>query len=171
LQYSSVALVDAATGLELDLLTQGAGGVNAAGAMALAGALDPAKPVGSVWLATAVTERSTLGGVEMPWTRRIIWGATPLYGDAIYANAPAWQSNIVWGKTLVWGDTLIWGDTLVWGENVVTSTTLIWGESIVWGKGLVTVDGQTLIWGDTLIWGESLVWGDALIWGSSLSAP
>lgn len=168
LQYSSVALVDPATGLELDLLTQGAGGVNAAGAMALARALDPGTRVGSVWLATAVTERSTFGGVELPWTRRIVWGATPLFGDAIYANAPAWQSNIVWGSTLVWGEALIWGDTLVWGENVVTSDALIWGESIVWGDGLVTVDGQTLVWGDALIWGEALVWGDAVVLGSSV---
>jgi len=51
--------------------------------MALAKALDPAMPVSRVWLATAATKRSTFGGTELPWTRRIIWGTTPLHGHAI----------------------------------------------------------------------------------------
>jgi len=57
--------------------------LNGAGAMALAKALDPAMPVSRVWLATAATKRSTFGGTELPWTRRIIWGTTPLHGHAI----------------------------------------------------------------------------------------
>jgi serine protease AprX len=161
LQFSAVALNEPGPGRELDLLTQGAGGLNGAGALSLAGSLDPSRVLGTWWLATPVTESSTLGGVKLPWSRRIIWGQSTLYGDAIYTNEAAWQSNVVWGDTLVWGEALIWGDTLVWGENVVTSTTLIWGESIVWGEDLVSIDGQTLIWGDTLIWGESLVWGES----------
>ncbi len=171
LQFSAVSLVDAAASAEYDLLTQGAGGLNAAGAIALATALDPAATVGGRWLVSPVTESSRLGGVTVPWARRIIWGATPLYGEAVYTNAPAWQTNIVWGNTLIWGETLIWGDTLIWGENAVTANTLIWGDSIVWGEGLVTIDGQTLIWGDTLIWGEALIWGDALIWGAAVPQP
>jgi serine protease AprX len=175
LQFTSVALVDSRTQAEADLLTEGAGGLNAAGAIALARALDPGVAVGAWWLATTATESSYLGGHLWPWTRRIIWGDTLLYGHAVYANAPAWQQDIVWGdalvwgETLVWGEALVWGDTLVWGQNVVTSTALVWGDSIVWGEGLVDIDGQTIIWGDSLVWGEALVWGDTLVWGTGVA--
>ena len=176
LQYTTVAVHDP-SGTEYDLLTQGAGGLNALGAIGLAKVLDPAAPVGSWWLTSGVAESSKLGGTLHSWTRRIIWGDTLLSGQGIYTNAPAWQTNLVWGSTLVWGETLIWGDALVWGdifvwgENVVTSTALIWGEALVWGEGLVVLEGQTLIWGDALIWGEALIWGDALVWGESTPTP
>jgi serine protease AprX len=171
LQFTSIAVHDRATGSEYDQLTEGAGAINALGAITLARHLDPAALVGTWWLRTSVDEHTTLAGISLPWTRRIIWGDTVLHGQTVYVNAPAWQSEIVWGDTLVWGETLIWGetfvggDTLVWGENVVEATALIWGESIVWGDGLVSIDGQSFVWGDTFVWGESFVWGDAVIRG------
>ncbi|WP_291984344.1 S8 family serine peptidase, partial [Luteitalea sp.] len=112
LQFSAVAVNDLDKSRELDLLTQGAGGLNGAGALSLARSLDPSRALGTWWLTMPVIESSTLGGVTLPWSRRIIWGQSALYGDAIYTNVPAWQSNIVWGNTLVWGESLIWGDTL-----------------------------------------------------------
>ncbi len=174
LQYTSLAVTDPAAGAEFDALTAGAGGINGQGALTLARHLDPDAAIGSWRLTSAVSETSTLAGVTLPWTRRMLWGQSLLYGQAVYTNAPAWQQAIVWGDTLIWGDTLvwgdslIWGDTFVWGDNVVTSSSLIWGESVVWGDGLVVLDGQSLIWGDTLIWGESLVWGDTFVWGNAL---
>lgn len=173
LQFTSVPVKAPTSTAEADLLTQGAGGVNAAGALALAHALNPGVILGDWWLATPVSESSYLGGLLWPWTRRIIWGDTLLYGQAVYANAPAWQQDIVWGdalvwgETLVWGEALVWGDSLVWGENVVDASALVWGESIVWGEGLVWLDGQTIVWGDSLVWGETLVWGDTLVWSTS----
>lgn len=166
LQYTAVPVADQA-GNELDLLTQGAGGLNGAGALALARSLDPSRAVGSWWLATPVVESTKLGGVDQPWSRRIIWGTSTLFGDAIYSNLPAWQSNIVWGDSFIWGESLVRGNTFIWGENVVTTTSFIWGESIVWGDDLVDIDGQCFIWGDTFIWGESLVWGESGLTGLS----
>lgn len=163
LQFTAIRV--SAAGAEADVLTAGAGGLNALGAITLARHVDPGAAAGAWWLTAGVPESTNLAGTTWSWTRRIIWGATPLYGDAVYANLAAWQPAVVWGSTLVWGDTLIWG------ENVVMSTTLIWGEALVWGDGLVTLDGQSLIWGDTLIWGEALIWGDALVWGASAPAP
>ncbi len=167
LQFTAVQVRESGAGQELDLLTQGAGGLNGAGALALAKSFDPSRALGAWWLATPVVESSRLGNVDTPWSRRIIWGTSTLYGEAIYSNQPAWQSNVVWGNTLIWGETLVWGNTLIWGENVVMSTSLIWGECIVWGDGLVVIDGQSLVWGDTLIWGESLVWGESGLTGLS----
>lgn len=171
LEYSALALTDPVSGAEYDPLTEGAGGINGAGAIALARALDPDAPSGASWLTEPVSERTVLAGVSMPWTRRILWGARPLDGLAVYVNAPAWQVPAVWGSTLVWGDGLLWGDSLAWGDDVVAGSALVWGASIVWGDGLVTIDGQSLVWGDALIWGNSLVWGDALIWGATVPQP
>lgn len=176
LQYTSVAVNDPATGGEYDLLSQGAGGLNAAGALALARNLDTSKGVGKWWLSSGVDEQSALGGATLPWTRRILWGTSALYGQAVYANAAAWQNNIVWGDALVWGESLkgaalIWGDTIVWSENIVLSNALIWGEALVWGESLVSFEGQTIVWSDALIWGEALIWGDTLIWGESTVTP
>lgn len=174
LQYTSLAVTDPAAGAEFDALTAGAGGINALGAVTLARHLDPDAAIGTWRLTSAVSETTTLAGVTLPWTRRMLWGQSLVYGEAVYTNAPAWQTAIVWGDALVWGDTFIWGDALVWGdlfvwgENVVTSTAFIWGEAIVWGDNLVTVEGQLFIWGDTYIWGELLVWGELFIWGDSV---
>lgn len=174
LQYTSLAVADPAAGAEFDALTAGAGGINALGALTLARHLDPDAAIGAWRLRSAVSETSTLAGVTLPWTRRMLWGQSLVYGEAVYTNAPAWQTAVVWGDALVWGDTFIRGDApvsgdlFVWGENVVTSTSLIWGEAIVWGDDLVSVEGQLFIWGDTYIWGELLVWGELFIWGDSV---
>lgn len=177
LQFTSIAVKDATVPGEADLLTAGAGGLNAAGALALARAVDPGAAVGAWWLATSVTESSYLGGHLWPWTRRLVWGDTLLYGQAVYAYAPAWQEDIVWGdafiwgEMLIWGESFVWGDTLVWGENVVHATSFVWGNSIVWGDGLVGIDGQSFVWGDALVWGEAFVWGDTLVWGNAATEP
>lgn len=168
LQYTSIAVGARSADTEADLLTGGAGALNAAGALRLAATLDPAAATGSWWLTSPVDEVSSFSFVPLPWTQRIIWGDRLLLGHAVYTNAAAWQTSVVWGDALIWGEALdgnsalLQGDTFIWGENVVTSTALIWGDAIVWGDGLVTVDGQTFIWGDTFIWGEALIWGDTV---------
>jgi hypothetical protein len=132
-----------------------------ASALTLARHLDPDAALGAWRLTSPDGEETTLAGVALPWTRRVVWGQSVLYGDALYSNAPAWQTAIVWGETFIWGDTLIWGETFIWGENVVESTSFIWGEAIVWGDDLVTIDGQLFVWGDAYIWGELFIWGDS----------
>ena len=100
LQYSSVAIPDA------DYLTQGAGEINAMGAIALASAIDTSKPVGSWWLARGVTPSTVIGGQTAVWTQNIIWGETVYGGDVVY------QNNIVWGDNIIWGENIVWGDNV-----------------------------------------------------------
>ena len=64
--------------------------LNAAGAVALARAIDPTRPRGSWWLtsnAPAITQLPN--GERLAWGQRIIWGEHMLFGDPIYTNEPA----------------------------------------------------------------------------------
>jgi serine protease AprX len=116
LQYSAIPVSGA------DYLTQGAGEINAAGAIALSNAIDTSEAVGSWWLARGVTPASVIGGQTSSWAQNIVWGETVYGGEVVYRNNIAWGSNIVWG------------DNIVWGENVfVNAANIVWGENIIWG--------------------------------------
>ena len=145
LHYSALPLPDN------DVLTQGAGGLNGDGALALAASLDPNVAEGEWWLVNPVSESSSIAGEELLWSQRLVWGDRLVWGNnEVYTNEEAWALRIVWG------DRLVWGNRLVWGYNLYDS--IVWGDRLVWGNGLV--------WGDRLVWGNRLVWGDRLVWGN-----
>jgi serine protease AprX len=175
-------------------LTQGAGFLNAQGAVQLARFFRMAH------------DGSRLT-IPAEWGRRVIWGNHSLSGGVIRPNANAFQlgatwgsafdrdgDNIVWG-TLQYGDNLVWGtadslsaDNLVWGtvrdaagDNLVWGTyrdadNLVWGtisgdDNIVWGTDCGGGDCDNLVWG-TAIAADNLVWGtaregDNLVWGTA----
>lgn len=83
LHYTSIAVGARDAVTEADLLTGGAGALNAAGAIRLASALDPAAATGHWWLTSPVGEASSFSFVTLPWTRRIIWGDTFIWGDTV----------------------------------------------------------------------------------------
>jgi hypothetical protein len=184
LQYSAVPLRDA------DLCTQGAGLVNAAGALALAGAIDTSARPGLMWLDSSLAQSSVIGGRHYAWSQHIIWGDQVLTGSPVYYNLPQWavgassEDNIIWGTddNIIWGthasvaeDNIIWGTTdrwasnLAWKDRVIgldAGDDIIWGsdDNIIWG----TLDFDNIIWGtcdgDNIIWGT---WdGDNIIWGT-----
>lgn len=177
-------------------LVQGAGFLNARGAVHLA----------ELWAGKPKT-----GGVsadETVWSRHIIWGSHRIGGGMVRPAANAWDENIVWGSALtsdgeniVWGtlcdtascDTIVWGtstdgDTIVWGtsgdgENIVwgtgTDDNIVWGtecggsdcENIVWGSQCDAAGCDNIVWGtadpgDNIVWGSSGV-ADKIVWGTS----
>jgi subtilisin family serine protease len=69
LQYTALPM------LGMDLLTQGAGGLNGDGAVRLAGSIDSAVDPGMWWLAVPGGESSAISGQDYMWSQRIIWGA------------------------------------------------------------------------------------------------
>jgi serine protease AprX len=157
LEFTAAALPN------VDALTQGAGAVNAAGAMALARAIDTGMPLSSWWLATGITPATTLAnGEELGWSQHIVWGDEYILGDYVYTNDPAWGLHIVWGDHLVWGTRLVWGtadESLVWGDR------LVWGTHLVWGTNVLAYDtGGTLLYGDLINWRN--VTADHLVWGT-----
>jgi len=177
-----------------DYLTQGAGFLNALGAVRLARFFE-------------VGDKGDHYPNMKAWSRHIFWGNRRVTGGVLTPGGTAWGSNIVWGDTLtpagqniVWGencdtencDNIVWGNNIVWGEsddddNIVWGNTdddnIVWGNSdddnIVWGNG----DDDNIVWGnggdDNIVWGndcsgadcDNIVWGnsddDNIVWGNA----
>ena len=173
-----------------DPLTQGAGFLNAKGAVQLAKYL--AAP-------TTTTYPSTSG-----WSKRLIWGDYLVKNGRLTAGASAWATDVVWGATalpsgapvewgvvcgnwscssiegawawtglarnVVWGNVCGGGDcSQPWSLAAVSGATD--GETVVWGT---TDDGETVVWG-TIDEGETVVWGtsdagETVVWGTSCSS-
>jgi hypothetical protein len=176
-----------------DPLTQGAGFLNAKGAVELARHLAPG---------SAVTYPSTSG-----WGSRIIWGNQLFAGGRLIGDANAWLSDVTWGAaTTAGGASVEWGvlcssvacDTddaiwTAWRPDVSEYSNVVWGlacggtdcstdaagNPIVWSVS----DDDTVVWGtsdaDTVVWGttdaDTVVWGtsddDTVVWGTSCSDP
>ena len=104
-----------------DALTQGAGFLNAEGAVELARSSRTA--------ARAIATR-----ISWMWSRQVIWGNQRLKGGVLKPNANAWAQNIVWGTVADdQGENIVWGtlcaddcENIVWGTLDAT-------ENIVWG--------------------------------------
>ena len=142
LQYSAVPLAG------VDPLTQGAGSLNAAGALALAGSIDPTRPQGAWWLTIGVTPATPLAnGETLDWSQRVHWGEGVLEGELVYVHEPAWAQAIVWGNSIIWGNSIVTGNAIVWGN------TIVWGNAIVWGN---TVLGQSA--GGGVLYGDDADW-------------
>jgi serine protease AprX len=160
-------------------LTQGAGFLNAVGAVRLARFYATAQPGDRV-----PTQRM--------WSRNIIWGNHRVGSGVLNVAANAFAVGTTWGvaKTSA-GDNIVWGtacgsgdcDNIVWGtangDNIVWGTAGD-GDNIVWG----TADGDNIVWGtdcggadcDNIVWGtiagDNIVWGtanagDNIVWGTS----
>jgi serine protease AprX len=171
-----------------NFLTQGAGFLNAKGAVDLARYF--ANP----------------GAGAYPhskwWGRRIHWGNQRLGGGALLPGTNAWSLSTVWGTAfspegdnIVWGtradvegDNIVWGtsfdfeaDNIVWGTDAgFEADNIVWGtdcggrecDNIVWGTS-VGVEGDNIVWGtaddleiDNIVWGTSFE-VDNIVWGTN----
>jgi serine protease AprX len=118
-------------------LTQGAGFLNARGAVQVAKAF-----VGSAG--------STLGSVAdpTPWNKHINWGNHRIGGGVLRPDANAWRVDVTWGAASTGeGDTIVWGtvcstadcgtikgsssseDNIVWGTNSGNEDNIVWGTT------------------------------------------
>jgi serine protease AprX len=174
LQFSALRVPDA------DYLTQGAGEINAAGAIALASNIDTSANVGEWWLRGSVPPLTLIGGTPYTWAQNILWGDSIFTGQLLFYNLATWSQNILWGDD----DNIVWGsaaqlefDNIVWGSNI------LWGNNIVWGDRMIGMsDGDNIVWGsadgifnqDNIVWGslndDNVLWGssdDNVVWGSN----
>jgi serine protease AprX len=151
LQYSAIPLVG------VDTLTQGAGALNAAGAIALAAAVEPRAPVGTWWLSTGVNPSTTIGNQTVVWGQSVLWGDQIIWGSQIFSNDPAWGLGVIWGDRAVWGTQIIWGSSTVWGNPT------IWVDQIIWGSNLLgQTEGAAVTWGNV----SGNVTADHVVWGN-----
>ena len=156
-------------------LTQGAGFLNAQGAVQLA----------RFYRTAQSGARLT---IPAEWGKQVIWGNQRLRGGVIRPNANAYQVGTTWGSAFDRdGDNIVWG-TVLRGDNIVWGTVdLLSADNLVWGT-VRDAAGDNLVWGtfgnaDNLVWGtlsgaDNLVWGtdcggkdcDNLVWGTAITA-
>ena len=181
-----------------DALTQGAGFINAKGAVDLARFL--ADPSAVPYPASS------------DWANRLIWANHRVSGGRLRADANAWGKNVIWGSNVTPGGQQVEWGTLCsdqaceagatdarWGTTAADSANVVWGtlcggadclqtwtipgagaasldvrgqDTVVWGSD----GGDTVLWGrdgDTVVWGsdDTVVWGsdETVVWGSSCS--
>jgi serine protease AprX len=164
LQFTAIPVVDEDPATPA-IIEQGAGSINAAGAIALATAIDPAIPTGQPWLETGVEMFTTIAGETFQWGHHLVWGDNIVWGDSALNHLEAFGDNIVWGDNdnIVWGDNdnIVWGDSVSFEVNHLLETVGAWGDNIVWG------DDDNIVWGDddNIVWGDNdnMVWGDSLL--------
>jgi serine protease AprX len=171
-----------------DRLTQGAGFLNAKGAVELARffAAAPGTPYPSA------TE----------WGTQLIWGNHLVQGGRPTARANAWSTKVTWGATTTpGGKNVEWGEICTtancdaagatrnrWGTRCLNAacSSIPWSnansQNVVWGStcggadcqgawstgaagGAVTATSN----GDTVVWGNSS--GDTVVWGTSCNDP
>lgn len=130
-----------------DPLTEGAGFLNAKGAVELARFL--AAPATSVYPSSS------------GWSKRLIWGNQMGSRQRLPANADAWSTGVTWGagpsptgdyvRNVVWGSACGGADC----QQPWTVQAANGDDSVVWG----TNDDDSVVWGtsddDSVVWGTS----------------
>jgi serine protease AprX len=180
-----------------DALTEGAGFLNAVGAVRLAQFFATANPGDKV-------------PTQSMWGKHIIWGNHMLSGGFPLPSANAWTAGTTWGAVqtgdgtdnIVWGTTcgdatcanVVWGtasgtDNIVWGTTCADAACndAVWGtaagdDNIVWGTDCGGDDCDNVVWGtadgiDNIVWGtasgtDNILWGtasgiDNIVWGTA----
>jgi serine protease AprX len=171
-----------------DDLTQGAGFLNARGAVQLAKSF----PNGADYSVADPTA----------WNKHINWGNHRIGGGMLRPDANAWGANVIWGSsttdegnTIVWGttcgdkacDNTVWNtspeeDTVVWGTS--DDNNIVWGtacggadcNSVVWGANCAAEECASTVWStstgeDNIVWGTSAEDEDNIVWGTRADIP
>src|SRR5262245_31373125 len=134
---------------DVNALTQGAGFLNAIGAVRLAKFYAAAQPGDTV-------------PTQAMWSKHLIWGNHLLRGGLPVPSANAFALGTNWGAAQADDDNTVWStmcgdcDNIVWGTY--NDDNIVWGtggdDNIVWGTSL---DGDNIVWGtddsDNIVWG------------------
>jgi serine protease AprX len=138
-----------------DHFSEGAGFLNARGAVQLARAMATDLP-------TPAAQRDPTA-----WSGQILWGNHRITGGALKAGASAWRTGVTWGAAATAdGEPIVWGtsdneaEETVWGTTCADATC----DTIAWGPS-ATAEDLTALWGATCSAGEcgSVVWGSSLV--------
>lgn len=151
-----------------DPLTEGAGFLNAQGA---------------VNLARSLADPSNVLVAPTDWGMRLIWGNRLVSGGRITSDANAWPVSVTWGApTTPSGQAVEWGVTCTstrcddagaasvpWTDSSGSGRNIVW-ESTCGGadcSGPWTVQGAND--DDSVVWGTTD--DDSVVWGSDCSDP
>jgi serine protease AprX len=150
-------------------LTQGAGFLNARGAVLLA-----------KLFASGESVPADSSGIDpIAWNRHINWGNHRIGGGKLRPDANAWRLNVTWGSAVTnEGDNIVWGT--VCGRNEPCGAAVRASSSdednIVWGTTCAKRACGDVVWGpsteDNIVWGTTCGGGDcsSSIWGTECTA-
>ena len=164
-----------------DLVSQGAGELNVAGAVRLAKLINTAAAPNTSWLrsTTMPTRADFLFGEIAAWGRATIWGKTIRTGVAPFVKLAQWTDSTVWGQAenIVWSmDQIVWSmslDNIVWS---MANDRIVWGmaDQIVWSMSddqIVWSMTDQIVWSmtDNIVWSmDQIVWSmDQIVWSMS----
>jgi serine protease AprX len=156
-QVKAILQYTAQNSARYNALTEGAGFVNAHGAVMLA-----------AWMRNPSAPQPAIAD----WSRHLIWGTKMVSGGWLSASANAWPATVQWGAAATSsGDVIEWGD----GWNLQNTDA----ENVVWGSacGGSDCEGSDGVGGanddDSVVRGTSVVWGtnddDSVVWGTDCS--
>jgi serine protease AprX len=92
---------------DYDHRTQGAGFLNARGAVQLA------RSLGHAGDASASQPQAD----PVRWSRHIVWNGAPVSGGTLTADANAWKQGVIWGASATpAGDPIVWGTLCAAGD-------------------------------------------------------
>ena len=165
-----------------DFLTQGAGYLNARGAVRMARFF--AAPQAGFGEAS-----DPIAGEQVAWSQHLIWGNHRITGGVPLPGSNAYSTSVTWGaaathtgKPIVWGaealDNIVWSmvdDNIVWGYD--TDDNIVWSmfDNIVWSMddNIVWSMNDNIVWSmmdDNIVWSmndENIVWSmldDNIVW-------
>jgi subtilisin family serine protease len=167
-------------------LTQGAGFLNARGAVDLArtvaGGSAPFEraPIGigggTLLELEGSIDPSAPAAPETPWSGTLIWGNYRLSGGQIVATSSAWRTDVMWGSALTPdGKPVVWGTQCDGPSETECDPAAPLGTgNIVWGTSCADTECENIVWGtgseaDNIVWGtecggadcDNIVWGTA----------
>jgi serine protease AprX len=132
-----------------DDLTQGAGFLNARGAVQLARSF--------------AGDTQAVAKDPTPWNAHINWGNQRIGGGRLNPDANAWRTDIIWGASAaVDGTPITWGTVCVGTECDVRIRGSLDADSAPWGTSCSNASCDRVVWGDS-------AGGDAanIVWGTA----
>lgn len=148
-------------------LTQGAGFLNARGAVQVA----------RLFVATGSSTASGTVSDPTPWNKHINWGNHRIGGGVLRPDANAWRLDVTWGAASTQeGDTIVWGAACSEGNDCTIRGSLSDEDNIVWGTSCATSKCDEIVWGpnteDNIVWGTTCGGNDCsnAVWQTQCAA-
>ena len=164
-QVKAILQYTAESSPEYDPLTEGAGFLNA---------------MGAVTMAAAFRDPSNVQTPRAEWSKRLIWGTRLVSGGRLTPDANAWPAHVEWGARDAAGQTVEWGvmcattaceDASPSGERWTLSSSSSGADNVVWGSACGGDDCHGSWTAGAANDDDSVVWGtnddDSVVWGTS----
>jgi len=154
-----------------NLFEQGAGQLNVAGAVRLAGAIrkdarwvKPGYPL--IYAGAMPTAETTISSERFAWSQGLIWNFGWLYGSSVLTTQQeAYAQGLIWNLYSSGGSLSLWGASVSYQDGLASDTHVVYAQDNQW-KTIVsdqgTVTGTGVVYYDDLA-AMGVPWRDSLM--------